>query len=347
MSDEHKPNQPEEAETNAEFEAMLAAALGTTAHDKIARAVEETEPEEDTPAGHKSGFVAVIGQPNVGKSTLINRILGEKIAIVSPKPQTTRLRQLGILTRDREQIIFVDTPGIHQPQDELGTFMVEVARAALADADVILFMVDVSRPPNRQDKQIVAYLNDLKMPDKIIIVMNKMDIAPNPAAFKQHFESYCALLPRSAFVTIVATEGHNVPELVEKIIELLPEGPRYYPKDQVSDIAIRDVVGEMIREQVLLRTHQEVPHSIAVEIDEFKRRSDKLLFIAATIYTEREGQKGIIIGKGGEMLKTIATAARREIEEFVGSKVYLEIHVKVLPNWRQDENALQRFGYRL
>jgi GTPase len=334
-------------ESDAEFEAMLRAALGGTQHDNIDRAVDEEVIDEAAPEGHRSGYVAVVGQPNVGKSTLINQILGEKIAIVSPKPQTTRIRQLGILSRDDLQAVFIDTPGIHRPQDELGTFMMEVVKNALEDADVILFVVDISQAPDARDRQVTELLQRFGTPEKTLLVMNKVDAAKNPEKFVVNLEAYQTLLPGVEFITVSAKDGYKVPDLVEKILALLSEGPRYYPKDQVSDVPLRGIVAEMIREQVLRKTEQEVPHSIAVEVDEFKRRSDKLLYIRATIYVERDGQKGIIIGKKGQMLKTISTAARQDMETFVNSKVYLEIEVKVLPNWRQDEVALRRFGYRL
>jgi len=331
-----------------EFEAMLAAALGSTPHDAIDRAIEEAVPDPaDLPDGHRSGFVAVVGRPNVGKSTLINQILGEKIAIVSAKPQTTRIRQLGIYNREDMQIIFVDTPGIHRPNDRLGTFMVEVAKAALEDADVILFLVDISTAPSNEDKQIIDYLKNVREQSKIIHVMNKVDQAKAPDKFAAAYETYRELLPTSDFIAISAIDGFRVGELLQKIIARLPEGPRYYPPDQVSDIPIKDIAAEMIREQVLRRAQQEVPHSIAVEVDEFKRRHGGLIYIHAVIYVERDGQKGIIIGKGGAMLKQISSHARQEIETFLGSKVFLEIMVKVLPNWRRDDDALKRFGYRL
>lgn len=336
-------------ENSQDFEEMLASALGTTPSDEVGRAIEtEIVDVEDVPEGHKSGYVAVVGEPNVGKSTLINRILGEKIAIVSSKPQTTRIRQLGILTRDDVQAIFVDTPGLHKPDNNLGRFMNDVAHSALEDADVILFVVGVNYPPTKMDEQIARRINTLSRSrrENVINVMNKMDIAP-PHFFQDNFEAYRKLVPDAEFEVTVAADGHNVDDLVAKIINRLPEGPRYYPADQVSDVPIRGIMAEMLREKVLHYTHQEVPHSIAVEVDEFTRRNDKLVYIHATIYVEREGQKGITIGKGGKMLKRIATKARAEMGKFLESDIYLEIKVKVLPNWRQDEKSLKRFGYRL
>jgi len=332
---------------NDDFEAMLSEALGTSSSDAIERAVESTAPDEDVPPGHKSGYVAVVGRPNVGKSTLINQILNEKIAIVSPKPQTTRIRQLGILTRDDAQVIFVDTPGVHRARDELGAFMIEVAKAALEDADVILFISDTSRSPSTEDEQILGYLHNLNAPEKTLHVLNKVDALPNPEQFQRNFEAYRAMLPDAEFISTVATDGHNVPELVVKIIDRLPEGPRYYPRDQVSDVPVREIASELIREKVLHRTGQEVPHSIAVEVDEFKRRENGVIYIHATIYCERDGQKGIIIGKGGAMLKRISSEARTDIEKFVDTRIFLEVEVKTLPNWRRDDASLRRFGYRI
>lgn len=333
--------------TDPDFEKMLAAALGKTEHDQIERATDSDIPEEDVPPGHKSGYVAVVGRPNVGKSTLINQILGEKVAIVSPKPQTTRIRQLGILTRDDAQIIFIDTPGVHKAKDEMGEFMVEIAKAALEDADVILFVVDITEAPGALDRQVADYVQTVSEPEKVIQVINKIDAQKNPEKFQQHFEAYRQLAPQSEMVSTVARAGHNVPDLIEKILARLPEGPRYFPKDQISDLSVRLIVAEMIREQVLQHTEQEVPHSIAVEVNEFKQRNARLIYIGATIYCERDGQKKIIIGKNGNMLKTISSAARQEIETFVDSKVFLEVWVKVLENWRESEKALRRFGYRI
>ncbi len=333
---------------NDDFEKMLAAALGKTDHDAAGRAVEDdSEPLDNVPEGHKSGYVAVIGRPNVGKSTLMNQILGEKVAIVSPKPQTTRIRQLGILTDDHKQIVFMDTPGIHKSQDSLGEFMVEVAKAALEEADVVLFLTDVSEPVTSIDRQIAEQVKQVSDPTKVIHVINKADVVKNPDKFKELFEAHQALLPEADYVSTVATKGDNVPLLLEKITARLSEGPRFFPRDQVSDIPLRDICAEMIREQVLKHTEQEVPYSIAVEVNEFKQRKEGMIYIGATIYTEKDGQKGIIIGKGGKMLKQISTAARQEMEQFLNAKVFLEIWVKVLPNWRSDPEMLKRFGYRL
>jgi GTP-binding protein Era len=302
--------------------------------------------DEELPPDHRSGFVAVIGRPNVGKSTLMNAYLGEKIAIVSPKPQTTRLRQLGILTRPNAQIIFVDTPGIHNPKHKLGEFMVETALRALADADLILWVVDVSNPPAEEDVQIADLLRKHAYSVSVLIAMNKLDLVPiehlagNVAAFQE-------LAPQADWTTLSATTGQGRDDLFRRIIAALPPGPRYYPADQLSDAPVREIVAEIVREKALLRLREEVPHAVAVVVDEFKRRSEEMTYIAASIYVERTSQKGILIGKRGAMLRRIGQDARPEIERLVETKVYLDLWVKVLKNWRKDEDALRRLGYRL
>ncbi|MBN1287774.1 MAG: GTPase Era [Anaerolineae bacterium] len=301
---------------------------------------------ERLPPGHRSGFVAVIGRPNVGKSTLMNAYLGEKVAIVSPKPQTTRLRQLGILTLPEAQIIFVDTPGIHDPRHKLGEFMVGVAIEALADADLILFVVDLAVPPTGEDRQIAALLERQASGVPVLLAMNKLDIVPverlteNVAAFQE-------LCPDADWTTFSATTGQGRDDLLQRIIGALPEGPRYYPPDQLSDMNLRDIVAEVVREKALLHLHEEVPHSVAVLVSEFKERSENLTYIEATIFVERESQKGILIGSRGSMLRSIGKDARAEIEDLLHTKVYLELWVKVLKNWRKDEDALRRLGYKL
>jgi len=302
---------------------------------------------EELPPGHKSGFVAVIGRPNVGKSTLMNAILGEKLAIVSPKPQTTRLRQLGIYTREDVQIIFVDTPGIHNPRTPLGRFMVTVALDALKDADVVLFMCDLSEKVSPEDRQIADLVRQAQDETPSLLVLNKVDLVPNPEALRLRVEAFRELVPEAEWLTTVAATGEGVPKVLQEIIDRLPEGPRYYPADQLSDTAVRDIVAEIVREKVLLNLEQEVPHGVATVVEEFKQRSDDMTYINATIYVERESHKGIVIGKKGQMLKTISQQARSEIEAFLGTKVYLELWVKVLKNWRRDERTLRRLGYKI
>jgi GTP-binding protein Era len=306
----------------------------------------QVPPEDALPDGHKSGFVAVIGRPNVGKSTLMNAILGEKIAIVSPKPQTTRLRQLGIYTRDDVQIVFIDTPGIHDPRNALGQFMVDIATEALRDADVILFVVDVSHMPTAEDRRIGDLIHAAEDVTPVILALNKIDLLDDDSHMA-HVEAHQALVPKAEALVTNAKANEGVPVLLQRLIDNLPEGPRYYPPDQLSDTAIRDIVAEMIREKVLLNLEQEVPHGVATQVEEYKPRNENLTYISATIFVERESHKGIVIGKGGKMLKTISQQAREEIEQFIGTRVYLELWVKVLKDWRRDENALRRLGYRI
>jgi len=300
---------------------------------------------EEVPPGHRSGFVAVVGRPNVGKSTLMNFYLGQKVAIVSEKPQTTRNRILGILTREDAQIIFMDTPGIHNPLHKLGEYMVEVARRAIPEADVVLFLVDVSVPPTPEDELVASLLKErCRVP--VILGLNKMDLLP-PEKVVPHTEAYLALGDFAEWMMISATLGHNCDKLLSLIVAHLPEGPRYYPEDQVTDQLERFLVAELVREQVLHHTHQEVPHSVAVVVDEFRPRSENLVYISAIIYVEKNSQKGILIGEKGRMLKRIGRAARREIERMLGKRVYLELWVKVSEKWRKKEEALRRMGYAL
>lgn len=313
------------------------------AQPSLEEAPDLTTLDEALPEDHRSGFVAVLGQPNVGKSTLMNAYLGEKVAIVSPKPQTTRTRQLGILTLKHAQIIFVDTPGIHQPHNKLGEYMVEVASQAIPDADVIVLIVDITQMPDEADK-IVAEKIRAHEGVPAILAMNKSDeLAPDQVT--PHTDAYRGLLPNAQWMLLSATRGDNRDELLQAIIEALPRGPRYYPADQLTDIQLRENVAEIIREKALLALHQEVPHGIAVQVEEFKARGENLTYVGATIYVEKASQKGIVIGVGGKMLRQIGSMARRELETVLGTKVYLDLWVKVLKNWRKNESALRRLGY--
>ncbi len=303
-----------------------------------------TEELETVPSGHRSGFVAVIGRPNVGKSTLMNQLLGHKVAIVSPKPQTTRTRIRGILTRPDAQIIFVDTPGLHKPFHKLGEVMVATAAAAIPDSDVVLFVVDVSVMPTEEDQMIAGMIRQ-RTSNPVVLALNKMDLLP-PEKVKPHTEAYWALVPDHAgWMMTIATEAVNLDKLLNIIIAHLPEGPRYYPGDLITDQTEREIAAELIREQVLHFTHEEVPYSVAVVVEEYKERETGGVYIAATIYVERESQKGILIGAGGQMLRRIGTAARQEIERMVGGKVYLDLWVKVSKNWRKDMRLVRRMGY--
>lgn len=307
--------------------------------------VGEWDDFEDVPPGHRSGFVAVVGRPNVGKSTLVNHFLGQKVAIVSPKPQTTRSRITGILTEEDAQVIFIDTPGLHRPFHTLGELMVDVAAQAIPDADVVLFVVDVSALPTDEDRWIADLLRQ-RTKKPIILVLNKMDLLP-PDAVKRHTEAYWELMPDHAeWMMTVATEGINLDKLRDRIVEHLPEGPRYYPGHQITDQTERDIAAELVREQVLRFTHQEVPHSVAVVVEEFTEREHGVVYIAANIHVERDSQKGIIIGAKGRMLRKIGAAARQEIERMVGGRVYLDLWVKVSKNWRHDLVRIQQLGYK-
>ncbi len=310
-----------------------------SSEDEVSRAPEQEELPED----HRSGFVAVVGQPNVGKSTLMNAYLGEKVAIVSAKPQTTRIRQLGILTLPHAQLIFVDTPGIHEPRNKLGEYMVEVASRSIPDADVILFVVDVSRKPNAADASIAEKIKRIAG-TTTIIAMNKSDTLP-PQHVIPHTDAYCALLPDADWMLVSATRGDNRDELLQMIVDALPLGPRYYPPDQLTDAQLRENVAEIIREKALEALHQEVPHSVAVQVEEFKERGPNLTYVSATIYVEKESQKGIVIGDGGKMLRAIGSMARKDLQGILGTKVFLELWVKVLKNWRKKDDALRRLGY--
>ncbi len=308
--------------------------------------MEPLYPLDEVPPDHRSGFVAVIGRPNVGKSTLINYLVGQKISIVSPKPQTTRNRILGILTRPDAQVIFVDTPGLHRPRHKLGRAMVSAATAAIPDADIVLFVVDVSVLPTDEDRMIAELIRQHTQAP-VILALNKMDLLAAEQV-QRHTEAYWALVPdHQDWMMTIATTGANLDKLLTRIIESLPQGPRYYPSDQVTDQTEREIAAELIREQVLRLTHQEVPHSIAVLVEEFKERENGVVYIAAYIFVERDSQKGIIIGKQGRMLRQIGAAARQEIERMVGGRVYLDLWVKVRKKWRQDERELRQLGFEI
>ncbi|MGC8785985.1 MAG: GTPase Era [Anaerolineae bacterium] len=301
--------------------------------------------EEELPPDHRSGFVTLVGRPSVGKSTLLNAYIGQKVAIVSHKPQTTRNRILGILTRPDAQIVFVDTPGIHQPLHKLGEYMVKTAQRAVPDADVVLFLVDVSVLPTEEDRMVAEFLAK-KCSSPVILVLNKMDLL-SPDKVEPHSEAYFALGQFADWMMISAVRGQNLDKLLDRVIARLPFGPRYYPAGQITDLTERFIASELIREQVLHFLHQEVPYAIAVVIEEFKERRPGLTYISATIYVEKESQKGIVIGAKGEMLKKIGAAAREEIERMLDTKVFIDLWVKVRPKWRRDAAALRDIGYGL
>ncbi len=293
---------------------------------------------------YKSGFVAIIGRPNVGKSTLLNKILGQKVVITSEKPQTTRKRIKGILTTDKGQIIFVDTPGINKPLYKFHEFLIEEAKLAIPDADVIIFLIDGSEKAGAGDKWIVQNL--LKAEKDIIITINKVDTIKNIDARDDIIQSYIDLFEgkKMPLLKISAKTGRNIDDLVKNIYRKLPKGPKYYPEEELTDQNMRAIVEEIIREKILRKTHQEIPHSVAVIIDTYKE-TDTMDSIQATIFVERDSQKGMIIGNKGAMLKQIGTDVRKEMEENLNKKVFIELFVKVEKNWRKKDKALKEFGY--
>jgi GTP-binding protein Era len=295
------------------------------------------------PPGFKSGFAALIGRPNVGKSTLMNALVGQKIAITSPVAQTTRNRLRGILSLPQAQIIWVDTPGIHKPLHRLGEILVHNAQAAIGSVDVVLFVVDGSVPAGRGDAFIAERI---PATTPCILVCNKADLLKDAATRQAHQESYQALRPAAPVVWVSALDPGSLPPLIQVTVDLLPAGPYYYPPNLVTDQPERFIMAELIREQVLLHTREEVPHSVAVTIDQVEE-TPKVTRVLATLYVERDSQKGILIGKGGERLKQIGQAARLQIQKLIASKVYLELFVKVRPHWRRSEHLLRDFGYRL
>lgn len=290
-----------------------------------------------------SGFVAILGRPNVGKSTFLNRVVGQKIAIMSDKAQTTRNKIQGIYTEDDAQIVFIDTPGIHKPHSRLGDFMVESALSTLNEVDAVLFMVNATQKRGRGDDFIIEHLKNVKKP--IYLVINKIDQI-HPDKLLQIMDDYRNTLDYAEVFPISALEGNNCPELIESLVNTLPEGPQYYPADQITDHPERFIAGELIREKVLELTREEVPHSVAVVVDRIHREDDEKVLVQATIVVERNSQKGIIIGKGGKMLKQIGVKARKDIELMLGDKVYLELWVKVQPNWKDRQVDLQALGYK-
>ncbi len=291
----------------------------------------------------KCGFVSVAGEPNVGKSTLINRLIGEDLAIVSPKPQTTWQVVRGILSTPQGQIIFVDTPGIHHSRDVLGGHMVAAARSAMFDADLNFWMID-----GRKDADISGQLFTEQLPHRIssFLLINKIDLIPRPLLLPL-IERIRDRYPFKEIVPISALKGENLDRLLELTWRYLPEGPMLFPPDQLSDQPEKEIVKEFIREQVFLLTHQEIPYSTAVTIEEMREQPEKKLFISAVIHVERTSQRGIIVGKHGAMIKRIGMAARRRIESLLGVPVYLELHAKVRENWRSKKSSLRDLGFNV
>jgi GTPase len=294
--------------------------------------------------GFKSGFISIIGRPNVGKSTFLNHVVGQKIAIMSDKPQTTRNKVQGVVTTDKSQIIFIDTPGIHKPKHKLGDFMVKTARNTLKEVDVVMFMVNADEPIGRGDRFIMELLENSKTP--VFLIINKIDLVHPDELFKI-ITSYTAEYDFAEIVPISAMNGNNVDRLLETMIKYLPEGPKYYPDDQVTDHPERFIISELVREKVLHLTREEIPHSIAVVIEKIEREEGReMVNVNATIVVDRDSQKGIVIGKKGALLKEIGTNARHDIEMLLGSKVFLELWVKVQKDWLNKPGHLKEFGFR-
>ena len=289
-----------------------------------------------------SGFVAIVGRPNVGKSTLLNAILGEKIVITSDKPQTTRNRIQGIHNVPAGQIVFVDTPGVHRAKSRLNRSLVDTAMEAIQGVDVILFLVEANSSPASEKEMIAELLTGVTVP--VFLVINKVDLV-DKGRLLQAMEAYNTLFPFQEIVPVAAQKGDGVEHLVEVVCRYLPVGPAYFPDDILTDLPERFVVAEMIREKVFRLTHDEVPYSVAVQVESFTERPSGLIAIAASIIVERDSQKGIVIGKRGEMLKRIGTAARLEIERFLAGKVFLELFVKVSRDWSDNPQKLKEFGY--
>ncbi|WP_408022875.1 GTPase Era [Staphylococcus epidermidis] len=291
---------------------------------------------------HKSGFVSIIGRPNVGKSTFVNRVIGHKIAIMSDKAQTTRNKIQGVMTRDDAQIIFIDTPGIHKPKHKLGDYMMRVAKNTLSEIDAIMFMVNVNEDIGRGDEYIMEMLKNVKTP--IFLVLNKIDLV-HPDTMMPKIEQYQSYMDFTDIIPISALEGLNVDHFIDVLKSFLPEGPKYYPDNQISDHPEQFLVSEIIREKILHLTSEEIPHAIGVNVDRMIKEDEDRVRIEATIYVERDSQKGIVIGKGGKKLKEVGKRARRDIEMLLGSKVYLELWVKVQRDWRNKVNFIRQIGY--
>lgn len=291
---------------------------------------------------YKSGFVSIIGRPNVGKSTFVNRVIGHKIAIMSDKAQTTRNKIQGVMTRDDAQIIFIDTPGIHKPKHKLGDYMMRVAKNTLSEIDAIMFMVNVNEDIGRGDEYIMEMLKNVKTP--IFLVLNKIDLV-HPDTLMPKIEQYQSYMDFTDIIPISALEGLNVDHFIDVLKSFLPEGPKYYPDNQISDHPEQFVVSEIIREKILHLTSEEIPHAIGVNVDRMIKEDEDRVRIEATIYVERDSQKGIVIGKGGKKLKEVGKRARRDIEMLLGSKVYLELWVKVQRDWRNKVNFIRQIGY--
>lgn len=292
---------------------------------------------------YKSGFVSVIGRPNVGKSTLLNTITGQKIAIMSDKPQTTRNTIRGVITNKECQLILIDTPGIHKPKTKLGEYMVNVASETIKEVDLVLFLVEANAQPGAQDINIIQQLKQVKTP--VFLILNKVDLVSKEKLLAI-IDSYSKLMNFKAIIPISALKNDGIDIILKEALDLIPEGPQFFSEDMLTDQPEKVIASEMIREKVLLNLDDEVPHGVGVEVTSFKEREDGLINIQATIYCEKSTHKGIIIGKQGNMLKKIGSAARYEIERLLDTKIFLELWVKVKPDWRNSDNMLKTLGYK-
>ncbi len=293
--------------------------------------------------GFKSGFVAVVGRPNVGKSTLINALIDDKIVIVSDKAQTTRNRIVCVYTDEKKQIVFMDTPGIHKPKHKLGEFMVDQAVDSLREVEAVLFVVAANEKRGPGDNFVIEQLRKVNVP--VFLLVNKIDTMEKQDLLEA-IVSYENSYPFEAVVPISAKEKDNIEEVVNLLEKHLPEGPKYFPDDMITDQPERLIISDIVREKILLQTHDEIPHAIAVDVDEMKTREDGTTYVRATIYVERDSQKGIIIGKQGAMLKTIGRQARGDVERLLATKVFLDLWVKVKKDWRNKSGMLSELGYR-
>lgn len=293
--------------------------------------------------GFKSGFVAVVGRPNVGKSTLINALIDDKIVIVSDKAQTTRNRIVCVYTDESKQIVFMDTPGIHKPKHKLGEFMVGAAVDSLREVEAVLFLVAANEKRGPGDNFVIEQLKKVNVP--VFLIINKIDTLKKEELMEV-IVSYQDAYPFAAIVPISAREKENLNEVMKLLEDTLPEGPKYFPEDMITDQPERLIISDIVREKVLLNTHDEIPHAIAVDVDEMKTRNDGTTYIRATIYVERDSQKGIIIGKQGAMLRELGRLARFDIERLLATKVFLDLWVKVKKDWRNKSGMLSELGYR-
>jgi GTP-binding protein Era len=297
-------------------------------------------------SSYRSGFIAILGRPNVGKSTLLNRLVGQKIAITSPVAQTTRHRIKGVVSSEKGQLVFLDTPGFSKPLDKLGNFLTDESMAALSEADAFVLVVDVTSPPGKGDAWVAEKIRETGK--YVVLVINKIDALKNKQArLEEHKKLYGDLFkdyPKAKVLSVSAKTGKNLNELVESLIRKMPEGPAYYPEDAVTDQRLREITAEIIREKVLLNTREEIPHSVAVGIERFDESREDLVQVDAVLYVDQKSQKGILIGENGQMIKTIGMQARVEIEELLEQKVHLALNVKLKANWRKDPVFLKSLG---